>query len=286
MRLDKLTLLPLLVGGFALGLTACGGDTTTGDTGWADTDTDADTDADSDSDSDSDSDTDTDTDADFDSYAASIALYTGFHDGDLTSVYFSGSEQPPLVEITFYEEDYFEAGDERYTCTWVGAPAQNSLSDLELGDNLWIGWDVSLQLPDPGYTDCADFNVDKWGEATPTSVLESLQFGIGWGPALQETYDSLHDLLIDDYGWSETEWNDNYGPKLYSQYIAMYDSDVGALSGFENGLGRSLITDEAYEIVYDDDGYATFIEVSDSMPDGYSYSIPWYYWYAEQLFLQ
>ncbi len=289
MRLDKLNLLPLLACGFAMGLTACGGDTAVDDTGWADADTDTDADSDTDSDTDADSDTDTDY---FDTYATSIQFYTGWHEDSMSSVYFSGSEQPPLVEIQFYEEDYFEAGDDRYTCYWVGAPVLNSLSDLELGDNIWIGWDVSLQLADPSYTNCTDFDPELWGEDTPTTVFETLPFGMGWGPPTTEFYTVVHDGLI-DYGWSETDWEDQMGPFMFAHYIALYDDTAGALVGFENGIARSFVTDDAYEVVGDDDGYLIPIEVRngpssyvDMVPDGYVNSSPWYYWYAEALYLQ
>ena len=59
--------LPLMIlGGLLTAITACGGDTTTEDSGVTDTDSDADTDADSDTDTDSDRDADTDTDTDTD----------------------------------------------------------------------------------------------------------------------------------------------------------------------------------------------------------------------------
>ncbi len=271
MRLDKLTLLPLLVGGFAMSLTACGDDTTTSaDTGWADADADADTDADY-----------------FDSYVMGISPVFGYHGGEMTEYYYSGSESPPFVRITFYEEDYFTGYDDRYTCEWVGEILPNSLNDLALGDGIWIGWDVSFQSFGPDYTSCDNFDPEVWGDSSPTTVIETAELGLGYGPMSSEWAAEVSGAYMDYYGWSQTEYMDEYGKYFYSLYIATYVESAGGLVGFEAGsTALTYLTDDAYEIVFGDDGYSSFVEVGDGMPEGVSTSSNWYLFYAEEFLLQ
>ena len=260
MRLDKLTLLPLLAAGFALGLTACGSDDGgTDDTGWTDTDTDTD------SDTATDTDTDTDTDADyFDTYAVFWGWETAFDGSDLVSWYYEGTEVPPVVDITFAEEDYFVGYDERYACHWYGVIVPNGLDDLEMGDNLWIGWDVSFQFLE---TDCDDFDPELWGDDTPTAVIEDYPFGIGWGAASAEMEADLKGA-----GVSEADWAVDWEPYVYSGYIAYLDTSIGGLYGIEVDIAFSYETSEAMEPEVDADGYliAKELPADGSAPTGFN----------------
>ena len=201
-----------------------------------------DTDADTDADADTDTDTDTDTTSYFDSYAVGFEWNVG-HDGSgLTSYGIDGTAQDPWVTVTFYEESYFDAYDDRYSCSWVGTVVDNGLDTLG-ADGLWIGHAVSLEAFD---TDCGDFDPDEWGGDTPTSKLESMELGIGYAGLSVDFAADLEEAIVSQGGdWSE------YDGYMFATWLAFYDEETGALAGTESGWTYAYELDAQGDIAYD-----------------------------------
>lgn len=174
--------------------------------------------------------------------------YDGGVDGeDLVSHYYEGTEYPAYFEFTFAEEEYFDGYDDRYTCSWWGSPSPNGLSDLSLGDNIWVGWDMSLQVID---TDCTSFDPELWGDETPTSVIESMDFGYGFGP----TSDDFKGEIVDNWG---VDWTTDWEPYVFSGFVAWWSDKDDALFGSETNYSWNFQVDDAWELVTEtgDDGY-------------------------------
>lgn len=262
-----------------IGAPACGEkEDDTGSDDSVEGDADADSDADTDTDSDSDSDSDTDANV-FEDYAVFMNFRLGHIDGSMTAYGYidedgAAQEVTPYVEMTFAEEDYFDTGDERYTCTWYGYVVENSLDNL--GVDPWIGWDVSFLFID---TDCENFDEEIWGEGTPTTLLESAQFGIGFGEMDSDLTDSFK-AAVEDAGY---DWEADYEPYLFGMYLAPYDDEVGGLAGGQVNIAYAYELDEDGMLTYDGDDNLIAYDITgtDEMPSpAFVYGPAWFGYYT------
>lgn len=243
------------------------GSSTEGD---SDTDADADTDSDSDADADSDTDADTDSDADADTtftpFAVGLNVQAAWDGENLVRWADSdGVFQTPNIRFTFYEEEYFDAYDERFSCTWVGGiQVQGSAPiDVEAYDSF------EIRLNDQGTGDCSGFP-QKWGaDRSPAETMTGQSFGLAFTP-ISESFVSVMRPYLEDSG---SDWEQDWAPYVFSTHFAILDGDGGW-----NEINY------AYALDLDGDGALT----SDSQPVPLDQGIegelitaqPWYLPYA------
>ena len=175
-----------------------------------------------------------------------------------------------MIEVSFYEQDWFESGEDRHRCSWIGEVATESSDELGVGGALWVGWSASLALVD---TTCAGFSPIRWGEDTPTGVLESEPLGIGFGPSSEDFTAELYESLRAS-GWSEADWEASFGPFLYSTWFAASGAD-GDLEGAEINMTRTFQVDDDWNVITDESGASTPLMVGDGQPPGYVRSQSW-----------
>lgn len=221
-----------------------GCDTSTG----ADCDTsETDADADGDSDSDTDSDSDADTDVTFDAYAMGMSVVAGYDGSGLVGYVASGNAVNSFAVITMYEEDYFDAGDDRHLCEDIYDITENGIDDLQV-DGIYGGWDISLLYSGPTQDSapCENFDEDVWGSDTPVDVLEGTALGVGVGPISDTFKNDYLKPWVEGAGYS---WETDFAPFWMSYYLAFYDTDSGALAGSELGYTWIFEADENMELV-------------------------------------
>lgn len=228
-------------------------------------------------------DTDTDTDTNvFEDYAVFMTFRLAHLDGGMTAYAYedeSGAvvEVTPTVEMTFAEEEYFEAYDDRYTCTWYGYVIENSLDDL--GAEPWIGWDVSFLFID---TDCEDFDEELWGESTPTSKIESEQFGIGFDTLDSDVASAFQDA-VEGAGY---DWEQDYEPYVFGMLLAPYDAESGGLAGGQINIAYAYEMEDDGMLIYDEEGNLIPYNISgtDELPSPSFVYGPAFYGYYTTIF--
>ena len=239
----RLTLSVTLLLSVGLALACGGGEDPVDEDTWlvqeADADTDADSDSDSDSDSDADSDADSDSDSDADAdvtfvpYAVGFSWSLGFEDDGYVGWSSDGSYNDPFVEVTFYEEAYFNSGDDRYACTWYAYVQDLGEDDMGVS-GLWYGAEVALI--DAGVNNCEGFDAKVWGATTPTKRMTDMRFGVGFGPLGPEVGPSLEQAVYDaGYDW-ERDWE----PYVFSYYMGFTRSSSTSLSANVQELGYGI----------------------------------------------
>ena len=164
-------------------------------------------------------------------------------------------DSDPYVIVDFYTQDYFDTqGDERYTCTWYGDITElavtsmptATVTDGSAGPDLWIGFEVGLtvSMVDDGSgqmvaaTNCESFDAEVWGSEDPTTVIESLIWGMGAGPLDAAVEDSLSTNYPD-------EWAESLGAELYGGYYG-----AGAAQGTITTSGLNYCFGIEMEVVY------------------------------------
>lgn len=244
-------------------------------------DTDADTDTDTDSDTDSDTDTDTEV---FEDYAVFMNFRLAVADDALSAYNYEDEngdlqEVTPYVEMTIAEEAYFDAYDDKYTCTWYGYVVENGLDDLQA--DVWIGWDVSFLLID---TDCENFDPEIWGEETPTTKIEEVQFGIGFGE-LGGDFKTSVQSAFEDAGY---DWENEYAPYVIGMYLAAYDPDSGALAGGQANIAYAYEMEDDGALISDADGNLIPYDISTAteMPQPSFVFGPAFYGYYTTIFTE
>ncbi|MFT5586382.1 MAG: hypothetical protein ACI9VR_003980 [Cognaticolwellia sp.] len=223
-----------------------------GDTDEADADTDAD--------ADSDTDTDADADAYFEPYAVIIDWVTAYDDGAYGNwVNTDGSDGQPFMSMTIYEEAYFDAGDERYSCTYNATFNEVAIDNMGIED-LWYGAEV--ELVDSGNTDCTNLNPDDWGATDPSGFVVDNRFAVGFGPLGPTTSGDLEPAVID----AGLDWDVDWAPYVFSYYmgwtkdasVSFADSestrDWGYVFAYEVADDLSLNTDADGNLVGIDAG--------------------------------
>lgn len=210
----------------------------------------------------------------FDTYAVGWSLGAGFDGESLSQVVLSGEVHAPELTVTFYEEAYFTTLDERHTCRWVGQVAIVEDDGLDAGDALWEGWRIGLTLAAPEGNTCQGFSPVRWGEDTPTTVLESTPLGIGLGPASASFVEELRDGLLRS-GWTAADWDTYFGPFVYSTWFAAPTGPGGRLVGHEVNLTRTYEVDEDDVLVLDDQGSPVPVPLQDTLSIGYISSQTW-----------
>ena len=253
-----------------------------------DTDTDADSDADADSDSDADSDADADADADadtdvyFEPYAMGFEWITGYSDGGYVGwLETDGSSSQPFVSVTVYEEAYFDAGDDRYTCTYNAYFNEVAVDDMGV-DGLWYGAEV--ELVDAASTDCTNLNPDDWGATDPSGFLLDNRFALGFGPLGPNVGPSLEEAVNN----AELDWEVDFAPYAFSYYMGFTTDAAAAFADTDSvsdyGFNYAYEVEEDMSLSVDADGNLVAIEAGNGseMPaPAYIQSNAWYLPYAE-----
>jgi hypothetical protein len=239
-------------------------------------------DADTDADADSDTDADADADAYFEPYAMGFEWVTGFSDGAYGGWLGSdGSEGAPFVSVTVYEEAYFDAGDDRYTCTYNAYFNEVAVDDMGV-DGLWYGAEV--ELVDAASTDCTNLNPDDWGATDPSGFLLDNRFALGFGPLGPNVGPSL-EQAVDD---AELDWDVDFAPYAFSYYMGFTKDTAAAFADTETvsdyGFSYAYEVEADMSLSTDADGNLVAIEGGNAseMPDpAYIQSNAWYLPYAE-----
>ena len=199
-------------------------------------------DADTDADADSDTDSDADADAYFEPYAMGFNWITAYDDGAFTGWLASdGSDSQPFVSVTVYEEAYFDAGDERYSCTYNAYFNEVAIDNMGLED-LWYGAEVELADAGEGSTDCSNFNTDDWGATDPSAALLANRFALGFGPLGPNVGPSL-EQAVNDAGY---DWENDYEPYAFSYYMAFTQDASAAFADTESASDYGFTY--AYEV--------------------------------------
>lgn len=212
-----------------------------------------------------------------------VSLRTGYDQSGLsgyTGVDSNGaaySQDTPWVEVQLVTDDYFDAYDDRYACTWVAnvVPAGGGsfvADDFGVSD-LWIGYGVNFELfvSEDGtpQTDCYDFDPEVWGEDSPTAVLESTEFGVGFAPMSAEFQTTLQGAVEG----ANLDWDLDWAPYVFSYYLGFADIDTGEVGVGEVGFGFAYELDEQMGFIYDEAGDAITRELG---PDGTVDELPPY----------
>ena len=212
-----------------------------------------------------------------------VSLRTGYDQSGLsgyTGVDSNGaaySQDTPWVEVQLVTDDYFDAYDDRYACTWVAnvVPAGGGsfvADDFGVSD-LWIGYGVNFELfvSEDGtpQTDCYDFDPEVWGEDSPTAVLESTEFGVGFAPMSAEFATTLQGAVEG----ANLDWDADWAPYVFSYYLGFADIDTGEVGVGEVGFGFAYELDEQMGFIYDEAGDAITRELG---PDGTVDELPPY----------
>lgn len=212
-----------------------------------------------------------------------VSLRTGYDQAGLsgyTGVDSSGAafnQETPWVEVQLVTDDYFDAYDDRYACTWLGnvVPASGSnyvLDDFGVAD-LWAGYAVKLELvvAEDGtpQTDCYDFDPTVWGEDSPTTIIEATEFGVGFGPMSGEFAGTLQTAVEG----AALDWDLDWAPYVFSYYLGFADLTSGEVSVGEIGFGFAYELDEQMGFVYDEAGESITRELG---PDGTVDELPPY----------
>jgi hypothetical protein len=206
----------------------------------------SDSEADADADTDSDSDTDTEPTY-FEDYAVFMNIYTGYDGFDFTDFYIEpgGDAYPPYVVLTFAEEEYFEDYDDSYTCEYVGLLAVEEPLDLGVED-AWLGYKVALA---GGQTDCTDFDPARFGlDGTPVEAVESLTFGIGFGP-LTADLETTFEEVFDSQG---ADWATEGKPYFFTGYLAFSGDGGTTFEAYDFNYAYAFETDDDMVVIEED----------------------------------
>ena len=242
--------------------------------GDSDTDTDADSDSDSDSDADSDTDADSDSDSDADSDVTFAPAGIGLTvlaswDGEnlVRWADVDGNFQPAYAQFTFYEEEYFEGGDERYTCVWSGSiqVQGDAAIDVEAYESL------EVRFSDLGTGTCSGFPL-TWGEArNPAAVLSGQSFGLAFTPMSAEFEESFRSQVEA----ADLDWESDWQPYAFSTQLSVLGSSN------PNWIEMSY----AVAVDLDDDGAvsdnSSLIPLEQGIENELIYAQPWFLASAE-----
>ena len=271
--------LGLLTLSLLAGLSACTDKDDVCDSAAGEDCTDTDADADADADADSDTDADADADAVFEPYRIGFSFTTAYTDGAYGPFVASdGTEVRPYATVTLYEEAYFEAGDERYTCTYFAYFNEVAVDNMGL-DDLWYGAEVELE--DAGNTDCTNLNPDDWGATDPSGFLLDTRFAVGFGPLGPNTGPALEQAVID----AELDWSADFEPYAFSYYAAWTKDSSAAFADTETlydyGYVYAFEMEDDLTLSVDADGNNVAVEagLGSEMPNGLMDSRIW--WIAE-----
>ncbi len=204
-------------------------------------DTDADVDADTDSDADSDADTDADTDV-FDAYVFSVNITGGYAGEGLVSYRNEGTAIAPFARVTFYDEGYFDAGDERYLCEDYYEVVDEGADALGMS-GLWLGRSVGLSYLGSGDPACEHFDSAIWPGGSPVETLEAVELGVGAAP-LSSDMSELLESWIEGAGY---DWQTEFQPYWLGSVLA-FDEGSG-LEGAELGYTWVIEADQDMEFV-------------------------------------
>ena len=210
---------------------------------------------DGDSGGDSDSETDSDTEpVYFDDYVVSIAITMGFDGFGATDYTLPGDENAYLsfAKLTFIEEAYFDTGDEDSLCTYTGALSFEEPLDLGVED-VWYGNKVSLV---GGTTTCKNFDPARFGlDTNPIEAVESLTFGIGYGPLVAS---DLETKLIENFDRDGLDFEVDGRPYYFTGYIAMPVEGGDTFETYALNYTVAYKTDEDMELLQEDGEYVLY----------------------------
>ncbi len=226
-------------------------------------------------DTDSDSDADTDTDPIyFDPFVWGLDFEGGWDGEELVSYGIGGDiEQYPYVELTLYEEEWFDSMSDANKCISLFRVDMVREDDLGWPGQIWWGAEVELTWVENASVDeCDNLNPMQWGSNTPDEALENYRLGLGLAPLSPDMEQALRDAVNSSGG----NWSQDYAPYLVGYYLA--DSTAGSFYGMELGWGSFNYVDDDGAMVYGDDGNPLTYEIQQlseapahSLLQGYSY---------------
>ncbi|MCB9792956.1 MAG: hypothetical protein H6741_09535 [Alphaproteobacteria bacterium] len=209
-----------------------------------------------------------------------ITFYVGYNDGGMSG--YSGVSQgqafsyaSPLAVVELFEEEYFEAYDDRYSCAWVADIVETDTNSFGL--DIWGGWDYTLvgnaeyntNLESNG-TLCNDLDPESgWQETTPATVFEGLSgLGFGFGAISAD----LRSDIVAAVGQStyDTDW----APSVFGGYTSL---DGANATNYHYCFGSQ--TDSSMAIQYDDASAAISMEIGEEglvPPEGVEDLGPYY----------
>ena len=226
----------------------------------------SDSEADADTDTDSDSDTDTEP-AYFEDYVVFVSIYMGYDGFGPTDYYFPDdtTAYSAYAQLKFVEEAYFEAYDEEYTCTYTGLLSFGEPFDLRV-ENAWYGNQVSLV---GGTTTCENFYPLRYGlDGNPIEAIESLSFGIGYGP-LEEG--DLETKLIEAFDREGVDFETEGRPYYFTGYVAISPDGGDTYEAVPLNYTTAYVTDDYMELVVDE---ADNLSVYDGMDEAVELPYP------------
>jgi hypothetical protein len=238
--------------------------------------TDTETDADADADADSDTDADADADAEFVPYAMAIDWTTAYADGSYGGwLNTDGTDGRPFLAVTLYEEAYFDARDDRYSCQYFAYFEEVAVDNMGV-DDLWYGAEVELE--DAGNTNCTNLNPDDWGATDPSGFMLDHRFAIGFGPLGPNVSETLPQAVID----AELDWEVDFAPYVFSWYMgwtrdsAAQFADTDTVSDW--GWARAYEVEDG-TLSVDAEGNLVQLEggTATEMLDGVMSANAWYY---------
>ena len=157
-------------------------------------------------------------------------LLFGVQDGAMSSVWVSGVENPPLMEIMLMQEEYFTDGEVGNVCSLnyeiEGRPA-SSWSEA------WLDWELQLTPTD---TDCANLDPEQWGEDPHAAITAGFEVTVG-------PLDP--DLATVVSGWF-SDWESGVEPYTFgsNQYV-----DGALANGYQTAYGWASEVDEDMNMV-------------------------------------
>lgn len=269
--------LGLLTLSLLAGLSACTDKAEECDSAAGEDCTDTETDADADADADSDTDSDADADAEFVPAAMAIDWTAGYADGSYGGwVNSDGSDGRSYLTLTLYEEAYFDARDERYSCVYFAYFNEIAIDNMGV-DDLWYGAEVELE--DAGNTDCTNLNPDDWGATDPSGFMLENRFAIGFGPLGPNVSETLPQAVLD----AELDWDADFAPYVFSWYMGWTRDSEAAFADTDTvsdwGYSYAFEVEEDGSLSVDAEGNNVRLEAGSAseMPTGVMSARAWYY---------
>jgi len=219
-----------------------------------------------DADLDTDTDTDTDTETEyFDAYVWGLDFHGGYDGQDLIPYGIGADvEQPPYLEVSLYEERWFENQNDLHKCVATFEVEMTREDDLGWPGTMWWGAEIDLTyVPNANPDDCVDLNPVLYGTNTLEEVMEGRRMGLGIAPLSDTMANDLEQAVNSGNG----NWAVDYEPYLLGFYVA--EVSGGNFYGQELGWAYMTYLDEDGVIVWGSEGKAESYVVTemDGVPE-------------------
>jgi hypothetical protein len=165
----------------------------------------------------------------------------GYYDGErLTDFrYHSGnSGAVPAFAILRFTDPYWREGEE--DCYWGGAVVIQGWTVLT--DDQYDAWGFTLEKVD---SDCKDFDPTVWLDTSPTVVMESLYWTVGFRPPTNFLKNSLDRGTDGPMGWAYAHDSAAFTLQLGFEWT------LGTWEHFEAGASYAVKTDDGAIVIWD-----------------------------------